>query len=163
MAKTKTEIRSLARSHTASAIKALAGIMNEKTVAPAARVSAANALLDRGWGKPAQPLTGEDGEGPAGITVNIVPQFGHAPSWRSPDRGCSTCIHPVFAGSAALSENRTICTVMPADPSPSSPVTGCAALPQPRSRTAFAADTLAAGGAFGCDMIPTSTFMAFTV
>jgi len=25
-------------------------------------VSAAQALLDRGWGKPAQPHTGEDGE-----------------------------------------------------------------------------------------------------
>ena len=77
MAKAKAEIRSLARSHTASAIKALAGIMNEKKAPPAARVSAANALLDRGWGKAAQPLTGEDGEGPAGITV-VLRNFGYS-------------------------------------------------------------------------------------
>jgi len=62
MAKAPAEIRSLARSHTASAVKTLAGIMNEKKAPAAARVSAATALLDRGWGKPAQPVDG-DGEG----------------------------------------------------------------------------------------------------
>ena len=31
-------------------------------LATTARVSAAQALLDRGWGKPAQPHTGEDGD-----------------------------------------------------------------------------------------------------
>lgn len=51
MAKAKTEIRSLARSHTETALKVLAGIMNEATAPHAARVSAANSLLDRGWGK----------------------------------------------------------------------------------------------------------------
>lgn len=35
--------------------------MREKKSPAAARVSAAVALLDRGWGKPQQPLTGEDG------------------------------------------------------------------------------------------------------
>jgi hypothetical protein len=51
MAKTPTEIRSLARSHTDSALKTLAHIMNEPTAPHSARVSAANSLLDRGWGK----------------------------------------------------------------------------------------------------------------
>ena len=50
------EPRASAWASEASAIKALAGIMNEKTCAPAARVSAASALLDRGWGKPSQHL-----------------------------------------------------------------------------------------------------------
>jgi HEAT repeat protein len=60
--KTLTEIRSLARSHTRSAITVLARIMRSKDATPAARVSAANALLDRGWGKAAQPLqNGDDG------------------------------------------------------------------------------------------------------
>jgi len=54
MAKAATDIRSLARSHTESALKVLAGIMNEPEAPPAARVAAANALLDRGWGKPTQ-------------------------------------------------------------------------------------------------------------
>ena len=35
--------------------------MNNPKSAPAARVSAANALLDRGYGKPPQHITGEGG------------------------------------------------------------------------------------------------------
>lgn len=54
MAKAKADIRSLARSHTESAIKTLAGIMNEPRAPAAARVSAAEALLSRGWGKATQ-------------------------------------------------------------------------------------------------------------
>ena len=62
MARTLTEIRSLARSHTRTAINVLVGIMRSKDATPAARVSAANAILDRGWGKSAQTLeSGEDG------------------------------------------------------------------------------------------------------
>jgi len=48
MAKTPTEIRSLARGHTESAINCLAGIMNKDSAPEAARISAAVALLDRG-------------------------------------------------------------------------------------------------------------------
>jgi len=40
-------------------VKVLAGIASAEDAPPAARVSAAQALLDRGWGKPAQPHTGE--------------------------------------------------------------------------------------------------------
>lgn len=56
MAKTPTDIRSLARAHTATALKTLAGIMEQSDAPPAARVSAATALLDRGWGRPAQTV-----------------------------------------------------------------------------------------------------------
>jgi hypothetical protein len=56
MAKTPTDIRSLARSHTETALNTLAGIMRETEAPPAARVSAAVALLDRGWGKPQQTV-----------------------------------------------------------------------------------------------------------
>ena len=48
MAKTLTEIKSIARSHTRTAIRVLVGIMRSKDATPAARVSAANAILDRG-------------------------------------------------------------------------------------------------------------------
>jgi hypothetical protein len=62
MAKALAEIRSLARSHTESALNCLVGIMGQSDAPPAARVSAANSILDRGWGKPAQPIeNGEDG------------------------------------------------------------------------------------------------------
>lgn len=59
-ARTLTEIRSIARSHTRTAISVLAGIMRSKDATPAARVSAANAILDRGWGKVAQPVQNGD-------------------------------------------------------------------------------------------------------
>jgi len=61
VAKTLVEIRSLARSHTRTAIRVLAGIMRCEDATPAARVSAANAILDRGWGKATQPLNSGDG------------------------------------------------------------------------------------------------------
>lgn len=60
MAKNLTQIKSLARSHTDSAITVLAAIMNQTEAPPAARVSAATSLLDRGWGKPTQPIAGDD-------------------------------------------------------------------------------------------------------
>ena len=63
MAKSLTEIRSLARSHTRTAVNVLVGIMRSKDATAAARVSAANAVLDRGWGKATQPLeSGDDGK-----------------------------------------------------------------------------------------------------
>jgi hypothetical protein len=42
----------LARMHTADAIETLAEVTNNKKAPAIARVAAANALLDRGWGKP---------------------------------------------------------------------------------------------------------------
>jgi hypothetical protein len=54
MAKTPTDIASLARSHTRTAIRTLAQIMKQPEAPYAARVAAAEALLDRGWGKPRQ-------------------------------------------------------------------------------------------------------------
>ena len=47
-------LRSLARGHTELCIKVLAGIVSQEAVPPAARVSAAGILLDRGWGKAQQ-------------------------------------------------------------------------------------------------------------
>ncbi len=60
MAKSLTEIRSLARSHTRTAINVLVGVMRSKDATAAARVSAANAILDRGWGKATQPVGNSD-------------------------------------------------------------------------------------------------------
>lgn len=54
--KATAEIRSLARTHTAAAVRTLVGIMNQRKAPAAARVSAAQALLDRGWGKPRQEI-----------------------------------------------------------------------------------------------------------
>ena len=61
MAKSITQIRSLARSHTRTAINVLVGVMRSTSATPAARVSAANAILDRGWGKAPQAIENSDG------------------------------------------------------------------------------------------------------
>ena len=59
--KVVAEVKELARAHTREAIETLVSIMSNPKAAPAARVSAANALLDRGYGKPPQHITGEGG------------------------------------------------------------------------------------------------------
>jgi hypothetical protein len=56
VAKAVLEIRSLARLHTKTALKVLAGIMKETSAPAAARVAAASELLSRGWGKPQQSV-----------------------------------------------------------------------------------------------------------
>jgi hypothetical protein len=82
MAKTPTDIRSLARAHTGTAIRVLAGIMEQPEAPPAARVSAAQALLDRGWGKPTQPISGDDDASPLKIItrIELVASDGHGQS-----------------------------------------------------------------------------------
>src|SRR3954463_3402061 len=65
------DLRSLARSHTALSIKVLAGIaQNGQT--DAARVAAATALLDRGWGRPPQAHTGADGEDEVRVVIRHI-------------------------------------------------------------------------------------------
>ncbi len=49
-------VEEAARAHTALAISTLAEIARSKKAPAAARVSAAEALLDRGWGKPKQAV-----------------------------------------------------------------------------------------------------------
>lgn len=58
--KSRTEIASLARAHTETVINVLIGLVKREDVAPAARISAGLALLDRGWGKPSQNLNLHD-------------------------------------------------------------------------------------------------------
>ena len=62
------DLREIARQHTEAALQTLVDIAangeNES-----ARVAAANAILDRGWGKPAVPLAGPDI--PTHITFNV--------------------------------------------------------------------------------------------
>ena len=62
------EIRELARAHTAEALGTLAAIMHSTDAPPGARIAAANALLDRGWGRPTQPLAGDDSAPPVQLS-----------------------------------------------------------------------------------------------
>lgn len=67
-------MRELARQHTEDAIRTLVEIMLDAEEKGSARVTAAQALLDRGYGKPAQALehSGLDGAQIPGIVVQFV-------------------------------------------------------------------------------------------
>lgn len=56
MAKLPTDIKALARVHTVTALRTLAKIMTTSDAPPAARVAAAQVLLNRGWGQPEQAV-----------------------------------------------------------------------------------------------------------
>jgi len=62
------DIEEAARAHTEDAIATLAAICKNPSAPDAARVAAANALLDRGWGRPKQrnEQIGPDGQ-PIGL------------------------------------------------------------------------------------------------
>jgi hypothetical protein len=62
MPRAVTEIKSLARSHTRTALNVLVGVMRNTRAPPPARIAAANAILDRGWGRAPQAIqNGDDG------------------------------------------------------------------------------------------------------
>src|SRR5262245_13957302 len=69
MARAPTDIRSMARAHTKTALNTLTTIAARGT-SESARVAAAQALLDRGYGKAATILAGDEEGGP--VVVNIV-------------------------------------------------------------------------------------------
>jgi hypothetical protein len=58
------KLKGLARAHTEEAIKVLYSVMVGEDSKPGERVSAANSLLDRGYGRPYQALTGDPEGGP---------------------------------------------------------------------------------------------------
>ena len=76
MAKAPLEIRSLARKYTHKALNTLVSIMVEPKAPAAARIMAANSLMDRGWGKAAQ-LVDVQGEIRQLVKLNVV-QASHA-------------------------------------------------------------------------------------
>lgn len=65
--KSTASLRDKAREYTDQALDVLVGIATGGE-SEAARVSAANALLDRGYGKPSNVLTGDEDGGPVRIT-----------------------------------------------------------------------------------------------
>lgn len=57
----KRTLTELARDHTEDAVKTLADIMLNGRATASARVTAANSILDRGWGRAPQAITGPNG------------------------------------------------------------------------------------------------------
>ncbi|CAO4196661.1 DUF5681 domain-containing protein [Methylorubrum extorquens] len=71
--KASARVRDAAREHTEAALAVLVQIATAGE-SEAARMAAANAILDRGYGKPTQPVDG-DGDGgaiPVGLTVQFI-------------------------------------------------------------------------------------------
>lgn len=54
------ELRQAAQSHTAEAIAAILKIARDPKSKPEVKLDAWNKILDRGWGKPTQPIEGGD-------------------------------------------------------------------------------------------------------
>lgn len=52
----------LAKEHTKSAVDALVSVLNDKASQASAKVQAATALLDRGWGRPHQTTMATSGQ-----------------------------------------------------------------------------------------------------
>lgn len=72
-AKLVGHVREAAKQYTAEAIETLAAIMRDGGAPHASRAAAAQALLDRAWGKPSLPVGGADDLPPVRVsTIEIV-------------------------------------------------------------------------------------------
>lgn len=96
--KVLAEVRELAREHTEAAIRGLARVLVEKKAPAMARIAAAEALLNRGWGKPAQAVevSGPDGE-------PVKSEISHA---QSPEQ--LAAVIRILAGAAPAAESVTV-------------------------------------------------------
>jgi hypothetical protein len=69
------EVMALARTYTKAAIETLVGIMQDEQAPKPARVAAASAILDRGYGKPPQAIE-HSGDG---VVLQVVTGILRAP------------------------------------------------------------------------------------
>jgi len=77
--KATRSLREIARQYTDEAIDALVRVMQDDGEPAAARVSAANAILDRGYGKPSTVIAGDE-DGGAIRAVTRIELVGVLPS-----------------------------------------------------------------------------------
>ena len=68
--KVTSEIRAIAQKHGPAALRELARLTTEADQL-SVRVAAIKELLDRGYGKSPQPITGEGGEGDVGVDAKV--------------------------------------------------------------------------------------------
>ena len=69
------DVKALCRTHTQKCIDVLTHIMEQPKAPPAVRVAAALGLLDRGWGKPAQVVTGDESGLPISVIHRVIVQL----------------------------------------------------------------------------------------
>ena len=77
--KATADVKAVASTYTTAALETLAEIMQDSNAPPAARVAAANSLLDRAHGKPRQELE-HAGSEPEPLTV-IIREFVKPPDY----------------------------------------------------------------------------------
>lgn len=65
------DIKALAQTYGPDAIDVLAEIMKDESAPEAARIAAARELIDRGFGKATQPISGDPDMPPIGITNTV--------------------------------------------------------------------------------------------
>ena len=70
--KTPADVQTAARKHSNAMIRSLAAMAKQEDGSLAARVSAAQALLDRAWGKTGKPVANEDVAVPAITRIERV-------------------------------------------------------------------------------------------
>ena len=75
--KATASIREAAQQYTDEALKTLVEVMGDETAPHAARVAAANSLLDRGHGKPRQESEHSVQDAPNKLTVQLVQSDGN--------------------------------------------------------------------------------------
>ena len=63
-----------ARAMSPLALRKLKAILNDPEAPHQAKIAASQVVLDRAWGRPAQPHVGEHGEGPVQIVVHRGPK-----------------------------------------------------------------------------------------
>lgn len=69
----QVNLRELARSYTLEAVNVLARCLKSEDDKVA--IDASKTMLDRGWGRAAQAVTGEDGEGPVKHALTMTIEF----------------------------------------------------------------------------------------
>jgi hypothetical protein len=74
-------IRSLSIPHAKMAVQTLVNISQNPRMNPAARVAAANSILDRAFGKPEQPVTIPLPQGVGKTGVMLIPSSGGRDEW----------------------------------------------------------------------------------
>jgi hypothetical protein len=70
-----------ARQMSPLALRKLKAVLNDADAPHQAKIAASQVILDRAWGRPAQPHTGQHGEGPVSIVIHRgtapAPNAGH--------------------------------------------------------------------------------------
>jgi hypothetical protein len=70
--KLPADLGSLARAYTLPGIKILGGYINSPDIDPEIKIRAIGMMWDRGWGRPAQPVTGKDGTEDIRVTIRTI-------------------------------------------------------------------------------------------